>query len=200
MKPRKFRRRGFTLVEVLLATGLLGIIGLAILAFLSAFARGAAMRTHVSDPALEGALAVARLKALAPQLRCTLESDDERAALWLSDAVPSRTVHLSELGWLRFEKGTGDLFFERIDPVALASDRGLESEFLRTDDFFAVRDHAAHDGILSSQIIAEGLDHVAFGTVAVTRSAPKEHEMTLASPSSTARLRLPPAIQEEPLR
>lgn len=200
MKSPRFRRRGFTLVEVLLATGLLGIIGLAILAFLSAFARGASTRTHVSDPALEGTLALARLRALAPQLRCTLESDDGRAALWLSDAVPSRTVHLSELGWLRFDGTTGDLLFERVDPVAIAMDRTLESEFLRTDDFFAVRDHAAADGLLTTQIIAEGLDRIAFGALTQTRGVPTAHEMLLSNRSATARLALPPAVQEEPLR
>ncbi|MFM7261363.1 MAG: prepilin-type N-terminal cleavage/methylation domain-containing protein, partial [bacterium] len=114
--------RGFTLIEVVVAAGLLSIVGLAIVAFVTAFARGASARARISDPAIEGALLAERLRAVAPGLRAPLASDGETAALWLSDNVPSRTVHLSELGWLRFDSEMGDVVLERVDERRLADD------------------------------------------------------------------------------
>jgi prepilin-type N-terminal cleavage/methylation domain-containing protein len=190
------RRRGFTLLEVVVASALLGVVGLATLAFLSAFAQGAAARSRISDPALEGTLALERLRALAPQLRCTLGTRDDLAALWLSDNVPSRSVHLSELGWVRFDSEAGDVLLERIDPVALATDRELETAFARDEDFLAVRDDALRAGILTSAILAEGLSGVAI--IAAKGGAPVE--LQFETESASARIALSPIAPEEPLR
>ena len=189
-------RNGFTLIEVVVAAALLGIVGLAIVAFLSAFAHGATARTRVSDPAIEGALAIERLHALAPQLRCVLASRDDMAALWLSDAVPSRSVHLSELGWIRFDADHGEVLLERVDSAALDADRLLESEFEHDADFLAVRLDAFRAGILKESVLAEGLDHGSF--IALRRG--DGVELQLEAAQTSARLALSPALQEEPLR
>ena len=109
MTPRR-PRRGFTLIEVMLAVGLVGVVGAGILAFLSAFATGASARVRVSDPALEATLAVRRLNSIVPDFRTVLAADTQNAVLWVSDRVPSRTVHLSELACLRVDgaRVTGD--------------------------------------------------------------------------------------------
>jgi prepilin-type N-terminal cleavage/methylation domain-containing protein len=69
MRRRAHSARGFTLVEVMLAAALLGIVGSGILTFLGAFASGSSARARVSDPALEATLAVRRLEAIAAEER-----------------------------------------------------------------------------------------------------------------------------------
>lgn len=199
------RRRGFTLIEVTLAAGLLAIVGLAVVAFLSAFARGAQTRVRVSDPAIEGALLVERLRALHPTMRATLASDDRLAALWLSDRVPSRTVHLSELGWLRFDATTGDVLLDRIETDRFLDDRTLESEFSSSNDFLALHDEVVREGLLATTILAEGLDDVRF--VPPPRASRGETSLSLRNLTieleaerAVARLVVSPTNPEEPLR
>ena len=189
-------RRGFTFIEVTVAALLLGIVGLAILAFLSAFAQGASVRTRVSDPAIEGTLAIERLHALAPQLRCVLGSHDTLAAMWLDDSVPSRTVHLSELGWVRFDRDSGEVLLERINHDAFDADRSLQCEYAHDEDFLAVRESASRAGLLTENVLAEGIDGAAFietrGSAAV--------ELELEAATVTARVALQPPEAQEPLR
>jgi len=190
--------RGFTLIEVVVAAGLLSIVGLAIVAFVTAFARGAGARARISDPALEGALLVERLRAVAPALRAPLASDGETAALWLSDSVPSRTVHLSELGWLRFDPTMGDIVLERVADAHFVEDRGLETEFEADDDFLAIREDSAREGLLVSTILAEGLDSARF--VGDGRRGADELALELEAERATARVAIGPVVPEEPLR
>ena len=190
--------RGFTLIEVVVAAGLLSIVGLAIVAFVTAFARGAGARARISDPALEGALLVERLRAVAPALRAPLASDSETAALWLSDSVPSRTVHLSELGWLRFDPEMGDIVLERVADTHFVEDRGLETEFEADDDFLAIREDSAREGLLVSTILAEGLDRARF--IGEGRRGADELALELEAERATARVAIGPVVPEEPLR
>ena len=46
-------RAGFTLIEVVFATLLMSVVGMAIVGFMSAFASGIQTRTTISDPPLE---------------------------------------------------------------------------------------------------------------------------------------------------
>lgn len=196
------RRRGFTLLEVMVAVGLLAIVGLAVVAFITAFARGTQARSRVSDPAIEGALLVERLRALHPTTRITLASQDHLAALWLSDRVPSCTVHLSELGWLRFDADSGDVVLERIEEDRFLDDRALESEFASSADFLALRDDMVDEGLLVSTILAEGLDDVRFVPMPrAQRGEPKaELVIEFEAERAVARLVLSHANPEEPLR
>ncbi len=196
------RRRGFTLLEVMVAAGLLAIVGFAIVAFITAFARGAQARARVSDPAIEGSLLVERFRALQPSTRVTLASDDHLAALWLSDRVPSRTVHLSELGWLRFCPKSGDVVLERIEAERFLDDRALESEFASSADFLALRDDVLREGLLVSTILAEGLDDVRFVPPPPEKRGETKSELVieLEAERAVARLVLSYTHPEEPLR
>ncbi|MFM1868359.1 MAG: hypothetical protein RL591_1767 [Planctomycetota bacterium] len=196
------RRRGFTLVEVMVAAGLLAIVGFAIVAFVTAFARGAQTRARVSDPAIEGSLLVERFRALQPSTRTTLANDEHLAAIWLSDRVPSRTVHLSELGWLRFCATSGDVVLERVDEDRFLDDRALESEFASSVDFLALRDDMLGENLLVSTILAEGLDDVRFVEASREKRGETRSELLieLEAEHAVARLVLSHANPEEPLR
>ncbi len=195
MTPRRLCR-GFTLIEVMLAVGLVGIVGAGILAFLSAFATGASARVRVSDPALEATLAVRRLNSIVPDFRTVLAADTQNAVLWVSDRVPSRTVHLSELACLRIDGARGELLLDTIDDSALVADRSLETEFRASDDFQAAFASAREAGIVRSRVLAEGLDSVSF-SAARSRSAVV---LEVGAAGATSGVVLSPARPEEPLR
>lgn len=188
--------RAFTLVEVIVATALLAVVGTAIVAFLGAFADGAGRRERISDPAIEGVLAARRLSAVAPALRCALAAEPERAAVWLSDAIASRSVHLSELGWVRFDPTTGEILLEQVDPEAFAADPGLETEFPARTEFLAILDELRADGLVVATVLAEGLDaaHLSTG------GPPGTLDLELAAGDATSRIALTGESPQEPLR
>jgi prepilin-type N-terminal cleavage/methylation domain-containing protein len=189
-------RSGFTLIEVMLAVGLVGVVGAGILAFLGAFATGAGARARVSDPALEATLAVRRLQAIVPDFRTVLAADKTSAVLWTSDRVPSRTVHLSEIACLRVDAAGGELLLETVDDAALVADRSLETEFRASDDFHAAIVSARKAGILRTRVLAEGLESATF-SAAKSRSAVV---LEVGAAGATSGVVLSPAHPEEPLR
>ena len=193
---RRPTRRGFTLIEVMLAVGLVGMVGAGILAFLSAFATSADARARVSDPALEASLALRRFDAIVAGFRTVLAADEHHAVLWVSDRVPSRTVHLSELGCLRVDESRGELLLETIDESALVADQSLETEFRASDDFLAAVSSARNAGILHTRVLAEGLDSARFS------AARSRHSVVLevGAAGATSGVVLAPAHPEEPLR
>jgi prepilin-type N-terminal cleavage/methylation domain-containing protein len=197
MKPLPTHRRGFTLVEVLLATLLLSVVGVAAVTFLGAFATGGVARRQASDAALESTLAVQRFRTLAPRLRCVLQVSDTHALLWLSDLVPSRSVHASEAGILWFDEERGELLLELIDPETIAVDRSLEREYAidEFDDLLEDLTTLRARGALLRSILAEGIEQVEFKPDPVDPSGVR---LTFITGGGTAAASIAPAIVEEP--
>lgn len=183
----------------MIATLLLGIVGTAIVGFLSALATGGEVRQHLSDPAIESTLAVRRLQVLAPEFRTVLSADDRGALLWATDRIASRSVHLSEVALLRFDPDAQELLFETVDPDAVATDRSLEHEYLigQYGSILGVFDSLRDDGMLIREVLSEGNESVEFAEV--TGSAGVA-DMTIYGPDSSARVRIVPESIEEPLR
>lgn len=190
--------RGFTLIEVMLATMLLTIVGAAIASFLSAMAGGSEARRNTCDPALESALALRRFKSIAPEFRFVLRTEVDETLVWMSDLVPSRSVHTSEAGILRFDDTEGVLLLETVDPAYLDRNRAQEREYL-TNQYEQLSDHLNSlrtAGALVATVVAEGVDAVEFaadpdeaGGVRVTFRV-ESHETTFL---------LAPAPAEEPI-
>lgn len=190
---------GFTLIEVMFATLLLGVVGMAIVGFMGAYARGIETRTSMNDPALDSTLAARRLSALAPGFCYVLQVKGSAAAIWLSDTVPSCTVHLSELAVVRFDDADGTLVFEMVDPTDIAAGTASDVELMpsATVDFVEEVAKRAEGGGTVRQILAEGLDATSFSTTGVS---PGNARITLTMPSGTSTLVLSPAFTEEPRR
>lgn len=178
---------------------LLGIVGTALVGFLSALAAGGEARQRISDPAIESTLAARRFNTLAPEFRAVLAAGDGEAWVWLSDRVASRSVHLSEVALLRFDPEAQELVLETPDPRAMADDRTLEQEFLigQYDALDAAFADLRADGLLAREILAEGIESVEFRE---TIDAPGVADATFSGADSSARIRLSPADLEEPLR
>ena len=192
-------RAAFTLIEVMFATLLMGIVGAAILSFMSAFASGIAVRSTVNDPALESSLAARKFAAVAPGFSYLLEADGGRAAIWLGDTTPSFTVHRSEVGILRFEPTRGMLILETFDPAILALNPLLEQEFAFTPatDFIGALDSARESGAVLRQVLAEGVTSVSFATAGLPAG---DAELTLNFQMGTGRIALSPVYRERPFR
>jgi prepilin-type N-terminal cleavage/methylation domain-containing protein len=190
--------RGFTLIEVMFATMLLTIVGAGIASFLSAMAGGSEARRSICDPALESALALRRFRSIAPEFRFVLRVRDDEVLVWMSDFVPSRSVHASEAGILRIDETEGVLLLETVDPAYLDRNRAQEREYL-ANQYQQLSDHLNSlraAGALVTTVVAEGIDAVAFnpdpdeaGGVRITFMV-ESHETTFL---------LMPAPPEEPI-
>lgn len=191
-------RSGFTLIEVMFATLLLGIVGMGILTFMSAFASGIQVRQSINDAAIDSSLAARRLAAVAPGFTYVLEADQDRVAIWLSDSVPSRTVHRSEVGIVRYDATRDRLLFETLSPAALAGNPMLDAElpFTGGTDFVGALDEARVNGDIVSQILAERVETAWFTTAGVPSGHATLHiEFTYGS----AQVAISPAFTEPPV-
>ncbi len=196
---KRFARRArsaFTLIEVMVASALLGVVGTAALAFLSAFTSGAESRARLNDPAMEATLAMRRLAALVPSMRAVIQVNDDACAIWLSDEVPSNTVHLSELGCVRYCAERNELVLERVNRDAFLADRSLETEFAFDDDLLKSIAHLRDEGALSNALLCEGISNLRF----VRDEKSGVVEMILEAHGASASMRLSPAQTQEPLR
>jgi hypothetical protein len=192
-------RGGFTLIEVMFATLLMSVVGMAIVGFMSAFASGIQVRTTISDPPLEASLATRRLASAAPGFSYVLQVNGARAAIWLGDSVPSRMVDLSEIGVVRFDETAGMLVLDTMDPMVVATDPLLDREFLfsSSTDFIGAIDDQRDAGRTVRNILAEGLETVQFSASGV----PSGHAtVTITLEAGSARIALSPAFVEEPVR
>lgn len=199
VRGRRGRRpsaRAFTLVEAMLASALLGVVGAAVAALLSAFAGGTSARARVADPALEATLAARRLAVLAPAARGMLAADGTLAAIWIDDHVPSRTVHLSELGWVRHDAAARELLFDAFDRTRTDADPFLEEAFAADEDFLALNAWARSEGLVTTQILAEGVDRATLARDGATGAL----VATLESDGVRSGVRLLAGASEEPNR
>lgn len=192
-------RAGFTLIEVMFATLLMSVVGMAIVGFMSAFASGIQVRTTISDPSLEASLATRRLASAAPGFAYVLQVNGARAAIWLGDSVPSRMVDLSEIGLVRFDETTGMLVLETMDPMVIATDPLLDREFQfsSSTDFIGAIEDQRENGRTVRNILAEGLESTQFSTSGI----PAGHAtVTITLEAGSARIALSPVFVEEPVR
>lgn len=199
MPSHRRTTRAFTLIEVMFATALLTVVGMAIVGFLTAFARGSEMRTRICDPAIESTLATRRLASLAPGFCYTLTANGDNALVWLSDTVPSRTVHLSEAGLVRFDAANGELVFEIVQPSEFAADLALDAEFLESQypELLATFNRLRTDARLSRHILAEGLDAA---SLSPATGSPGHAMLDVSVNGVNANVRIAPTFLEEPIR
>lgn len=182
-----------------MATLLLSLVGTALVGFLSALAAGGEARERISDPTVESTLALRRLVMLAPELRSVLAVDDEGVLLWTNDRIASRSVHLSEVAWLRYDPATAELLLESVDPAAIAADRSIERDYTlgQYDAVLEALDDLREDDRLVREILAEGLESVEFSRPVGSTDFV---EIDFIGTVSQARVRLAPVSPEEPLR
>ncbi len=113
------RLRGMTLVELLLATAIAGLIGASLAAMLAAVTRGTSDANDARAMAVERPRLAARLGAVLRESRAVLVNDPAgRVLLWVRDSDDDGLPALDELELLTFDAATQTLALTRADPAA----------------------------------------------------------------------------------
>ncbi|MCP4757871.1 MAG: type II secretion system protein [Planctomycetes bacterium] len=102
-------RRGMTLLEVLLAVGVMGLVGAGVTSMMSALTVGMAQQHDARTSVLRASLAQARLSSYLTRARCLLDLEPTRLVLWLEDADGDDVIDGTEVRWLNWESGRGAL-------------------------------------------------------------------------------------------
>lgn len=134
-------RRAFTLVEVLLATALIALIGVAVAMMLSGIARETLAHDTLRRQMMTRQVVVARLGALMRPAARVLEHSESRLVVWKGDHHPNGAPDLSELLVLMHDPDSKTLFVYEAPP---GQDADIVPTYTFFDDFGAIA--AAHAG------------------------------------------------------
>lgn len=155
------RRRGLTLLELLLAVVVTSFVGLALSTAMTATARGITGAGNARSALQRAHAAYVRLRAYTDPGLCLLQHDPERGfVLWLNDSRPTGTVNLSEMRvfWVRPDEGL--IVVERVAfppewPEALVET--LDTVVPSASDFFAVMTDQRALGNTAEDTLVDGV-------------------------------------------
>ncbi len=102
-RMRAPRRRGLTVVELILALSITALIAGAIASMMAAVSNGVLLRRDSRSVMIRATSAHGRLDAYIASSRCLLEVDGADLTLWLNDNREGGTVHASEIRWLVYD-------------------------------------------------------------------------------------------------
>ncbi|MBL8746155.1 MAG: hypothetical protein JNK58_07345 [Phycisphaerae bacterium] len=109
------RRRALTVLELLLATAITVIAGMALSAVLTTVARNITADTDSRSALTRAHAAYVRLRAYTEPALCLLQNDNQRGfALWLDDKKRSNTVNLREIRAVWTNNPDGTITVERV--------------------------------------------------------------------------------------
>jgi prepilin-type N-terminal cleavage/methylation domain-containing protein len=100
------RRRGMTLLELMLALSITAMVSTAIAGMLNAMTTGVVTRRDSRGVMVRATTAQTRLGAYITPARSVLASNGGNVVLWYEDSRESDTVHASEVRWIRFDAAT----------------------------------------------------------------------------------------------
>jgi prepilin-type N-terminal cleavage/methylation domain-containing protein len=155
------RPRGLTLLELLLAVAITGMVAAAITSMLGAVSTGAETRRDTRSLMIQSAAAQMRLGAYIAPARCFLARRDADLAIWFDDSRESETVHASEVRWLVHTPaaGTIDVCFVRFPEDWSDTSRKLEdAEYPLNTDWFGVLALYAGKGLIGRYTLVDGLE------------------------------------------
>ncbi|MFW6060011.1 MAG: PulJ/GspJ family protein [Phycisphaeraceae bacterium] len=136
------RRRGLTLVEMVLALAITGLVGAAIAAMLSAVAYGSDSSRDMRNAAVQSKALSARLGAAVRGSRLVLDQGEDFLVLWTTDADENGAPSLQEIQRLEHNGDDDALVSYRADdsapdaPYELDDDFGALTRMLKGSDYF----------------------------------------------------------------
>lgn len=131
--PRVRIHSGLTLVEMLMALAITGLIGAAIASMLTAVSYGTSSSRDIRSLVVKNKTLGARLSAAVRQSAQLLDADDGYVVLWTKDLNASGAPDLLELRRIEFDGTSGELADYTPDPTA--TDVAYD---LAADDFDAI--------------------------------------------------------------
>ncbi len=102
-------RRGMTLLELLLAIGITGLVGLATATMMNALGNGMVEQHDTRASMLRAGMAQARLSAYFTRARCILDVHSDRMVIWLEDGDGDDLIDPTEVRWITWTSSTGNL-------------------------------------------------------------------------------------------
>lgn len=154
-------RRGFTLLELLLAVAITAVLGLTVTTVLTAASRGMTS-TRANQSALQRAHALqARLRAYTDPALCLLDYEPGQAiALWLEDPDDDQRVRLSEVRVFWIDPANGVVTVERTSfPAEWDADTLADHDIVLTpaSDFFTEFQTLRTLGYTTTETLADGV-------------------------------------------
>ena len=144
-------RHGLTLVEMLIALTITGIIGAAIASMLSAVAYGTSSSRDIRSLVVKNKTLGARITAAVRGSIQLLDAADGYVVLWTKDINSSGVPDLLELQRIELDSATGKLTSYTPDPSA------TDVAYLMTDDFDTISTSLIGTGELVGELWASGV-------------------------------------------
>jgi len=166
------RRRGLTLLELLLALAITACIGLAMGTVLTAAARGMTMATSGRSALQRVHAGCVRLRAYTDPAFCLLQHDPQRGfAIWLHDQKPGLKINLREVRAFWFNTDDGTLIVERVSfPEEWPEE--MKDEFdvalLEGSDFLFEMETQRQLGYTIQEVLTDGMESFELGHDAVS--------------------------------
>jgi len=161
--PRTSCRQGLTLVEMLMALAITGLIGAAIASMLTAVSYGTSDTRDIRSLVVKNKTLSARITANIRQSAQVLDAADGYVVLWTKDLNASGVPDLLELQRIELNTVSDELTSYTPDPVA------TDVAYVITDDFNAISTALITSGDLVGELWATG---VAQWTVSVDTPDP----------------------------
>ena len=160
MRRSSRNTRGLTLVELLMAMAISGLVAAGVAGMLGGVATGIAIGTDARTGMLATGVIQGRvLEAITPGAS-VLAAGPRRCAFWLGDERPGGLVEPSECAWLTINHDDGIVTWERVAfPEAWGPvQRARANMPLRPNsDPFPLLEEARAMGIIATEILADGL-------------------------------------------
>ncbi|MEE2680965.1 MAG: prepilin-type N-terminal cleavage/methylation domain-containing protein [Planctomycetota bacterium] len=157
---RSLRRRGMTLVELIMALAIACLVGSGVVAMTESVARVMVDGRIQKENTTASATASSRLAMIVAPSNCPLLLTPSLVACWGSDTHRDGRIQASELRWIRFDGETGTLHLDQLSfPEGFGPrDMELSNRTLAYDEDFArFRRQLLAEGLLDSRLLLDGL-------------------------------------------
>ena len=157
-RPR--RGRGLTLVELLLALAISGLVAAGVAGMLGGVATGIAIGTDARTGMLATGVIQSRVLEAVTPCASVLAAEDHRCAFWRGEERPGGLVEPSECAWLTIDQHNGIVTWERIvfpeswGPVQRAR---ADMPLRPNGNPFPILEEARQLGIIETEILADGV-------------------------------------------
>jgi len=158
-------RRGFTLLETLLAISITAMVGAGIATMMTVLGSDASMQYDLRSVLVRSSAAQSRLSAYIAPARCLLVAEKGSLVLWFDDARDSNTIHASELRWITHDPDTRSVNVEFVSfPISWSQSACAlaDTEYGPSANWLAVRDEFDARGLLVNAPLIDDVETVDF--------------------------------------